>query len=378
MSLPAWALFVAAAVFAYSIAGYPLLLALLARIRRRPAPLAPFRPERVSVLVVAHGEAARLPGKVEELLAQRGPWGHLDITVALDGDGDRSAAALAPYLARGVAVRVLPGPRGKPTVLNEVVPTLAGQVVVLADARQSLPPETLAELIAPFADPGVGAVSGALVLRRGQDLGLGWYWRYERTLRRWEGRVHSVVGATGACYALRRALFRPLPPETIVDDLVLPLWVEAQGGRVVVAERALAYDDLGSLSHEFHRKTRTMAGNFQVLFHPGRMGRPFRPRIAWAYISHKALRLTWPLCALTLLGAAAAGRGPLFDVALGAQVVFYALALAGGLWPGARGRAGALEAPWTFVVLLAAVAMGFWRHVNGSARVTWRTGAPVD
>ena len=51
--------------------------------------------------------------------------------------------------------------------------------------------------------------------------GLGLYWRMEKQVRKLEAASGSVVGATGALYAVRRELLTRVPPETILDDVVL-------------------------------------------------------------------------------------------------------------------------------------------------------------
>ena len=100
------------------------------------------------------------------------------------------------------------------------------EIIVFADARQSWAPDALARLLANFADPDVGAVSGELIVESvpGVMAGVGLYWQFEKWLRQQESAVSSSVGVTGAISAVRRTLFRPIPPGTILDDLVLAAW----------------------------------------------------------------------------------------------------------------------------------------------------------
>ena len=44
----------------------------------------------------------------------------------------------------------------------------------------------------------------------------------------------STLGATGAIYAVRRALWRPLPADTLLDDVLAPMRVVLAGYRVVL------------------------------------------------------------------------------------------------------------------------------------------------
>src|SRR4029079_10374174 len=103
----------------------------------------------------------------------------------------------------GVQVRPVPDRRGKAAVLNTLVPAAHGDVVVLADARQRFDSKALRALVANFADPTVGAVSGELILRTKRDMatageGTSFYWRYEKLIRSIESRAGSMVGVTGA------------------------------------------------------------------------------------------------------------------------------------------------------------------------------------
>ena len=53
---------------------------------------------------------------------------------------------------------------GKARALNAGVERARFELLVFADARQAFAPDALRALVAPFADPQVGAVSGELVL----------------------------------------------------------------------------------------------------------------------------------------------------------------------------------------------------------------------
>jgi cellulose synthase/poly-beta-1,6-N-acetylglucosamine synthase-like glycosyltransferase len=354
------AIFWISALFvAYVYAGYPLLLrawAALARRRReragepqkipRPPVLRP-RP-RVSIVVAARNEAAALPGRIENLLSLEYPPDRREIIVVSDGSTDDTAAVLAAYSpdVRGILL-----PRvGKAVALNAGVRAARHELLVFADARQRFAPDALQRLVTRFADPAVGAVSGELVIDSEWDPaaaeassvgeGVGLYWRYEKWIRRHESEVSSVVGATGAIYAVRRSLWRPLPPETILDDVLAPMRIVLAGHRVVFEPGALAFDVASpDAATERRRKVRTLAGNYQLV--------RLEPRLLWPranplfvqFLSHKLGRLLVPyaLIALLVSNMTLASAGPIYSLALIAQVTFYVLAL--------HGAASALPAP---------------------------------
>jgi hypothetical protein len=224
----------------------------------------------------------------------------------------------------------------------------------------------------------VGGVSGELMLVADPDRGsvgeaVGLYWRYEKWIRRAESRVHSTVGATGAIYAVRRGLFRPLPEDTLLDDVLVPMRVVAQGSRVVFESAARAYDRAAATAtQEFARKARTLAGVFQLFArHPWVLD-PLRNRLFFQTVSHKGLRLLTPLAlAAALVANLLLLQSPFYRSCLAAQVAFYAAALAGHARRDRRDRSPVLSLPYLVCVLAWAAVVGFVRFARGRQDVTW-------
>jgi cellulose synthase/poly-beta-1,6-N-acetylglucosamine synthase-like glycosyltransferase len=324
----------------YVYFGYPLIISALARLVGRHPRKAPFAPgdwPSISIVVAARNEAARLPSRVSNLLELDYP-GRREIIVVSDGSSDATPAVLAPF---GDAVRLIEVPRGgKPLALNAGVAAARGEILVFADARQWFAPAAIRELIANFSDPQVGGATGELLFEKRQDSrstvgeGVGLYWRYEKWQRRNESKLRSTLGVTGAIYALRRSLWQPLPADTLLDDVIAPMRAVLAGHRVVFDDRALAYDRVADdAAAESRRKTRTLAGNYQILAHEPRLLLPVVNPVWFQYASHKIGRLVvpWALIALAVSSVALAGRGWIYLIALAIQIVFYAMAVAGGL-----------------------------------------------
>jgi cellulose synthase/poly-beta-1,6-N-acetylglucosamine synthase-like glycosyltransferase len=373
MQLLFWASVLAVA---YVYAGYPLLLTLWARARRRSTPLAGVVTggaacPGVTVVVVAHNEAERLVGRIDNLLAQEYPADRRQIIVVSDGSTDDTAARVGRY---GAAVEFVAVPRGgKALALNAGVARAAHDLLVFADARQRFAPDALRQLVAPFADPSIGGVTGELVLdvetacrRRQADRrtaarpgdaerrrtarstiadGVGFYWQYEKHLRRLESAIASTLGATGCIYALRRSLWKPLPADTILDDVLVPMRAVLAGARVVFAERARAFDRAADAAAESRRKVRTLAGNVQILWLEPRLLIPIVNPVWLQYLSHKVGRLVVPYALLTLFASslALAETHPVYATALAGQCALYLLGGAGA-WLEWRDRAAARPA----------------------------------
>lgn len=315
------------AFVAYVFIGYPALLAALAR--RRPKPVEKrFEPRTVSVLLPVHNGEAWLDQKLRSILALDYPPELLEIIVISDGSTDRTAAIARRFADRGVAALEIPK-SGKAVALNEAMQRARGEILFFTDVRQALDPGSLRALVACFADPQVGAVSGELVIRDGttlEEAHVGLYWRYEKWIRKNQSRLDSLMGATGCIYAMRASLARPLAPGTILDDVELPLGAFLAGRRVILEDAARAYDYPTSIPNEFRRKVRTLSGVYQTIWaHPALLGPGNR---MWLhFVSHKAARLLLPWALLAVL-AASFGLPPLWRaIALAAHAAFYALVL---------------------------------------------------
>ena len=221
MTLLAIVLFGSLAALVFTFAGYPLVLAAWSRLAPRPVRTAPFEPE-VTMVIVAHNAAGAIGRKVANCLAQDYPRDRLRVLVASDGSDDATEHEVAGLGDARASVLAFPGRRGKAACLNDALAACRTEFVVLADVRQALDPSAVRCLMENLADPEVGAASGQLVFLREGITGVGEsldaYWRYEKLIRRDESTIHSSVGVTGALYALRRECFRPIPPQTVLDE----------------------------------------------------------------------------------------------------------------------------------------------------------------
>lgn len=362
-----------AALLFYTFVLYPLLLMLLVQRWEWPVLRSESFVPTVSLVVAAHNEQDRIEARLQDLTAQLATAGLKgDVILVSDGSTDGTAEVARRF---GAPVRLieLATNVGKAEALNRGHAVAEGEILAFADVRQRWAPDALQHLVANFADPTIGAVSGDLVIEAepGVTAGVGLYWRYEKAIRRLESRVHSMAGVSGSICAVRRRLFQPIPPGTILDDVYWPSRVVMQGFRVVHDESALAYDRLPTRAHdEFRRKVRTLCGNYQLMARLPSLLLPWRNPICWQFLSHKVLRLLTPWSLLVLLVTSAILPGPVYRLVFGVQCLFYLLALAGA-WKPIGQRSQAATAAASFVVLNAAAAMAFCVWVLGRASRTW-------
>lgn len=366
---------------AYIYAGYPLLVAALGRWCGRRV-YTEFRPRHVSVALVVHNEARNIRRKLDSLLAMTHAECLSEILVGSDGSTDETCDLVRTYPDARVRLCAFADRRGKPAVLNDLLAQCAGEIVLLTDARQEMDPDCLTQLLANFADPSVGVVSGELILRASRTAttaaeGIGFYWTYEKFIRKAESRFRGVPGATGACYALRRELYRPIPDDTILDDVAIPLQVVAAGGRCVFESRARVYDDPSqSPQQEAVRKRRTIAGAAQLVRKFPQWLSPFRQPLWFEYVSHKVLRLASPLLLVTVLATnAALSALPAYAGLLILQGLFY-LSAAAGWWCQRAGRRAAVFGPsLMFLTLNWTTAQALWDACRSRYQVTWKKAA---
>lgn len=349
-----------AGLLAMAFAGYPLLVRLQARLSPRPWRRGTWEP-RVSAVLAAHVGGPALAARIDNLLALDWPADALEIVVFCDGwvpDGVE-AWALHP----GVRFLSHPHRRGKAACLNDAVASARGEVLLMVDVRQRIEPAALRALVACLADPEVGAVSGELCFEdpeTGFARGVDAYWRYEKAIRLAEAQSGSVVGVTGALYAMRRDLFRPLPEGTVLDDVLLPMQVVAAGARVVFEPAARAWDRPSSSPvEERARKVRTLAGNLQLLRLAPWLLDP-RANPAWfRFACHKLLRLAapWLTVGLVVATAVLAPTHPFYTFALALLLAAAVLLLVSGIWaPLGRARPVRLLAAYWHMNLYAAQA----------------------
>ena len=370
-------------VLAYTYLGYPALMWALARLFPRGVHHAVYEP-RVVVIIVAYNEADRIGPKLETCLALEYPREKLHILVASDGSDDGTGQVVSAYANRGVTLLEFPRRRGKAACLNDAIASCDEEIILLTDARQRLDARAVRYIAENLADPDVGAVSGELIFETqgitGFGEGLDAYWRYEKFVRQHESLFHSVVGVSGALYALRRECFREIAPETILDDVVIPMNVVMAGRRVVFESRARAYDrPSGDFQGERLRKIRTIAGNYQLIAAHPSLFVPFRNPIFIQLVSHKALRLISPLCMALLLAtnAVLAREAFLYQCLLVAQLSAYALPAIGAVWPIA-GRWKIVNLATAFLVLNWFAVLGLLEFLRNRNAHMWQSGQTVQ
>jgi cellulose synthase/poly-beta-1,6-N-acetylglucosamine synthase-like glycosyltransferase len=379
------------ALFSYAYAGYPLVLALAARLKRRPRHFGdPPEWPRISIVIPAYNEAASIGATLESLLALDYPADRRQILVASDCSRDGTDDIVRRYADRGVELLALPARGGKTAAENAAFGHLGGEILVNTDATIRILPGSLKPLIRVFQDPTVGAASGRDLsvgdVRAEVNRGESGYVGYEMWVRSLETRVGSIVGASGCFYAIRRTIVNPAFPEALSRDFASPLRARLLGYRTVSVDEAVCLvPRTTSLRSEYRRKIRTMARGLETLWYKRALLNPLRyGSFALMLFSHKLCR--W-LVHLTLPGLLL-GLVLLSPHSLAAALLVLVIGLVMGLgvigmrWPEGR-KAPVPIAVSGFILAVNAAALRAWaKALRGERNPIWeptrRPGAPAD
>ena len=383
----------------YSYFGYGIHLWVLRQVWpgaiRHRAPELHTDPEcpEVALLIAAWNEEDFISEKLVDTKALDYPAGKLTVYLVTDGTTDRTtdiARAFDMGPGRRLVVEHRDGRSGKQAAIERVLPTVTAPIVVFTDANTYLNRDAIRNLVRHYKDPRVAAVAGEKrIMRKAVDAaagaGEGLYWRIESTLKRWDSEFHTVVGAAGELFSVRRGLIPPVPHGILVEDFYTTMKLCEAGYRVAYAPDAYAEEtSSANVAEEMKRKVRIAAGGLQAAGHLTSLLNPFRDwKLTFQYVGHRLMRWTiGPLLipVVLLLNVALAYRtGGLYTLLLVGQCLFYAAALLGWVLESREIRFKALFVPMYFTMMNVAVFRGVARLLRQEQSVNWEKAkrAPV-
>jgi hypothetical protein len=360
------------ALVLYAYLGYPCALLALSVFRDRPVERAESwtRPPRVSFIITARNEEARIREKIENTLQQDYPPQALEIIVASDCSTDGTDDIVRSHSPRVRLVRASER-KGKEAAQQLAIHSASGDVLIFSDVATGLAPDGVTTLVANFADPTVGCVSSIdrFVDADGRVSGEGVYVRYEMYLRSLESRVNTLVGLSGSFFAARREVCRGWAADRQSDFNTLLNAVQMDFRGVLDARSAGYYRNIADDRRELERKIRTVVRGIHVLATNARMLNPLRHGLfAWQLASHKLCRWLVPHA---MVGAALSNlfllsHSPLYVTTMLLQCGFYAAALVG-----LRTGASSLRIPAYLVLANLGVAMAWLRFAAGERIAMW-------
>lgn len=374
----------------YTYFGYPALVFLLAKLVHRSETYPTYQPS-VTLLIAAYNEENVIEDKIKNSLAVDYPKDLFQVVIVADGSKDKTPEIVKRYTNMGVDLLYNPERRGKMAAINRALPHCHGKIVIFSDANNYYPADTIRNLIQPFADPHVGATTGAKVIGQGDGtLGAseGLYWKYESFIKKQESRLGSCTSAAGEVLAIRKQLYSAPPDNVINDDFFIAMQIVRSGHRLVYVPQAKSVERVSpSAEDEVIRRTRINAGRFQAIMMAKQI-LPFkRPLLVWQILSHKFLR---PLVPFGMIGAflfnllavlfPPQSKGllilskPFSVILLVLQILFYMLAWIGRN-SGARGEQNKFMRLFYLPTFLInsnlAAFLGFLRFLRGGQSHLW-------
>jgi glycosyltransferase involved in cell wall biosynthesis len=369
-----WIFWISLAVISYTYFGYPLLLIILATLRRRPVRKGAYTPT-LSIIIPNYNEKTKIAHKLDNTLDLDYPGELLEIIVASDCSTDGSDEIVAAYAERGVKAVRLAQRQGKHRAQGRALEVARGEIIVFTDVSIQLPEDTLQTIVANFADPAVQCVSSVdrTISEDNVVNTEGLYIRYDMFLRRYESLVGSATGMSGSCYAARRSLCDNWLAE-MSNDFYMPLLAVLRGGRAVLDPQVIGYYRLvGTYREELARKVRTIVHGLQVLFHFTRLLNPGRYGLfSLQLISHKLLRWLVPFFLIAALGSNVVliHHGLVYQLFFAVQVVLYLAAALGGCWPAGR-KLWPLRIAYFFAMANLAILIAWYKYLSGQMYTTW-------
>ncbi|HEX7782635.1 MAG TPA: glycosyltransferase [Sphingobium sp.] len=322
-----------------------------------------------SLLFCAYNESAAMPEKIANLAAIKALHPDLQILAFDDGSSDDTARQLAD---RSDIITLVRGNRsGKAHGMKRLAAMATGDVLIFTDANVVLTPESVANLLAYYGDPGVGGVLGSLLYLQDESSATASvgqsYWKLEERLKDLESRSGNVLGADGSIFSIRRALY-PEFPDTVLDDLTVSMAVIFAGKRLIKVTDVIAHERLvAGRKDEYRRKVRIAAR----AWHTHRYLRPQLRRMTltdrFKYASRKIVRWFGAIF-LAIGGLAALGLAGMVDIRLA-----LALALAGAivLSLGLLSDSGPLAKVADIVLAYMATLQGLIRAMRGKTFAVW-------
>ncbi len=383
MNVLEWIFWIGIAVVLYSYIGYGVLLYFLVKIKKAMSKSIRFEPNfepPVALVVPCFNEAEYIEDKIINSLQLVYPKDKLQLIFISDGSNDDTYERVKKYPE--VLALHEPARNGKAAAMNRAMQFVKAPIVVFCDANTDLNPEAIKEMVKHYADPGVGAVTGEKRIitkdkENASGAGEGIYWKYESFLKQLDSDFYTIVGAAGELMSYRTELFRPLPKDTLLDDLMQSMLIATDGYRVIYEKNAYAAETASAnVGEELKRKVRIAAGAFQSM---SRLPKAFNLignfKVSFLFISHRVLR--WTLAPLSLLLLflinipLALNVGILYLLLMIGQVVFYSMALLGWYLANKQIKVKALFVPYYFFIMNLCMYLGFVRFIRGKQSANW-------
>ncbi len=335
----------------------------------------------VSVIMSVYNEERIIRQKIESVFNTSYPKDRLQVLVGSDASIDNTHHLLQELSAKfpNLKLHFFVERSGKPNVINQLVEKATTELIILTDASGIFEKDTIFQMVKHYKNPEISLVGANLISNQtsGDGIGLQEYsfMAKELMVKYWEGLAWgTVIGAYGACFALRRVDYSPVPSNYLVDDFFITMMVLKAGRKAIYELDSKCYLDVPKLlKEEFRRKTRIAAGNFQnlVTFSSILVG-PNLP-LSFCFLSHKVLRWFGPFFILVILIVLPfLVHIPLYKLAAIAASILLLLPIADYFLKKLGIHVLILRFVTHFIGMNAALLVGFLKYVKGIKTNAWQ------
>ena len=362
---------------------YPLLLRILSGNRNENQfvfacndPL-PF----VSIIMAVHNEEEVIADKIRSIYYTRYPLGNFEVLVGSDCSTDGTNRILSVFSNnyKHFHFSDIKKRKGKPAIINLLAAKAKGEILIITDANVFLETTSIFEIVKHFRNPRIGLVDTRTVHRGTVGEGISvqehMYITREANIKYMESVLWgTMMGPFGGCFAIRKALFKPVPDRFLVDDFFINLTVLSMGFQAINSTSAYVTEDLSiSLKEEFRRKIRIATGNFQNLASFFRLLWPQNPVLSFYFFSHKVLRWLGPFFViLTLLSSIFLSSRFFYKWALIIQIGIFIIPLVDFLFRKLKVNIVILRFVTHFLSMNLALLIGFIKYATGVKSNVWQ------
>lgn len=312
---------------------YPLLMIAFTPDKKKPQTLYTPGDElpTVGLLMAAYNEEKVIGEKIRSVFDTDYPLHKIVFYIGSDASSDRTDAIIREWSEKYPQLRLVnfAGRTGKSGIINQLAEKATEEIFILTDANVIFQRDTIFNLVRHFKKPEVAQVCANIIKFSESNKGIATqeksYIALENKIKSCESlRWNIVMGAEGACYAIRRNSFAPVPQRFYMDDFYITLNVIEQKKEIVFDKESICLEDVPTRSEEeFKRKVRISIGNYQNLFRYKKMLLKFWTGTGFSFWSHKVFRWMTPflLICCFIVSALLAPHSQLFAVFLVLQAL---------------------------------------------------------
>jgi cellulose synthase/poly-beta-1,6-N-acetylglucosamine synthase-like glycosyltransferase len=331
----------------------------------------------VAILIAAYNEQEVIEQKINNTIGLDYPKEKFNIYIISDGSDDKTNKIIEKF--NNVKLLWQPVRKGKSAAINRAMLYINEEITVFTDANVMLNKVALKEIINHYANRNIGGVSGEkrVIIAQGAASTEGLYWKYESFLKNQDAKLNTLVGAAGELFSIRTSLFKSIPEDTLLDDLMISMDIIAQGYKIAYEPNAYASETpSANINEEYKRKVRISAGGLQSIIRLQQFLNPFDFGIlSFQYFIRRFSR--WIFAPILIIATFLSNlflwnNGILFQAIFCAQIIFHLSALLGWIVENYNIKSKVFYIPFYFNFMHYCIVAGWVKFISGKQKATWQ------